>query len=109
MFTLIRLALFTVVLPGAAFAAELKDLNNVRKVTDTAMQFVGRDDVRGALSILRAYWIGFPETEIDQGSSSAETQRKAASPRYGRTLGVLFVEQQVVADSFARLIYIEKR
>lgn len=109
MSTLVGAALFIILLPCAAFAADLKDLSEVRKATDAAMQFVGRDDARGALNSLRAYWIGFPETEIEDAISKAEAQRKAVTPRYGKTVGVQFVEQQVVADSYVRLVYVEKR
>ncbi len=105
----IQLVLLVILFPCAAFAAELKDLGEVRKVTDAAMQFITKDDVRGAVSHLKPYWTSVTETEIEAAVTKMLDQRKGVSPRYGKILGVQFVEQQVVADSYVRLVYLEKR
>ena len=90
-----------------ARSEEIKDLAGVRRVADAAMQWVGKGDVRAAISALKPYWV-LPDAEVEVAISRTQDQRTATTSRFGRALGVEFVDQKVVADSVVRLRYIEK-
>ncbi len=104
----VRLMILILLLPATVYAADLKDLSEVRKFADSTMQLIGKGDIRGAFNSLKPYWAGVPDAEIEVAISKTLDQRKLVSSRFGRTLGAHFVDQQVVGDSVARLVYIEK-
>lgn len=90
-----------------AHAEEIKDLAGVRKVADAAMGLLGKGDVRGALIALKPY-TALPVAELDVAISRSQDQRALVASRFGRTLGVEFLDQKAVGDSLVRLRYIEK-
>jgi hypothetical protein len=103
-----RLLVWFLLMPMAAFGADLKDLSEARTLLDGAMASVAKDDVRGAFSKLKPYWLGIPDAEIEVMIGKLADQRRLIAPRFGKSLGTQFVSQKAVADTAAYFLYIEK-
>jgi len=88
-------------------AADLSDASEVRKVADSAMQLVRSNDIPAALNSFKPFW-SLPPAEIDVGVSKIVDQRKAIATRYGKPVGVQFLDQKSVGDTVIRLQYLEK-
>ena len=104
-----RVLIWFLLVPTFAFgAADIKDLAGARTLLDAAMARVAKDDVRGAFTGLKPYWIGLPEAEIEVMIGKMSDQRRLIGPRFGKSLGVQFVSQKAVADTAAYFLYVEK-
>ena len=103
-----RVLLAILLMPALVFGADLKDVSEARTLLDAAMASVAKDDVRGAFSKLKPYWVGLPDAEIEVLIGKMADQRRLIAPRFGRVLGTQFVSQQVVADTAAYFLYVEK-
>lgn len=92
---------------GLALADDLTDLAKVRSLADSVMRQIQTDDVKAAFANLSAYW-GLPSAEVDVAVSKIIDQRKLISSRFGKPVGLQFIDQKSVADTFVRLRYVEK-
>lgn len=98
-----------VVLPLAqvAHGASLTDEKIVRQLVDGAMMQIANDNVKGGIETLAAYWF-LSRTQLDAGISKTTEQRKSFQSRFGKPVGVQFIEQVEVAETVLRLVYLEK-
>ncbi len=103
-----RIFLMILLLPQLVFAAEFKDISEVRPLLDGVMSSVVKDDVRGAFTKLKPYWVGLPDAEIEVLVGKIIDQRRLISPRFGKSLEARFVSKKTAADSVAYFMYIEK-
>lgn len=105
-------ALVAVALPGcAAFApaagSPSADVREARALADAAMERIAARDLRGAFALLAERW-PLAEEEISGLVERSERQRAALEQRFGAPLGVAFVRQDAVDDTFVRFTYLEK-
>jgi hypothetical protein len=103
-----RAFLAVLLLPTLVFAADFKDLAEVRPFLDGVMSSVVKEDVRGAFGKLKPYWAGLPDAEIEVLIGKITDQRRLIAPRFGKSLEARFVSQKIAADSVAHFLYIEK-
>ena len=103
-----RVLIWLLLLPTVVFGAEIKDLSEARTLLDSAMASVAKDDVRGAFSQLKPYWVGLPDAELEVMIGKLTDQQRLVAPRFGKILGTQYVSQKVVADTAAYFLYIEK-
>jgi len=80
----------------------------VKTLTDQVMARIVKDDIKGAFGLLKPYWAGLPEAEMEVAMNKLLDQRRLVAPRFGKTVGSVFVDQKTVADSVSYLLYIEK-
>jgi hypothetical protein len=95
-------------LPMFAYGADMKDLSGARKLLDDAMASVSREDLPGAFSKLKPYWVKLPDGEFDVMIGRMADQHRNLAPRFGKSLGSQFVSQKAVADTAAYFLYVEK-
>jgi len=104
---LIVLLVLAVGLPINAGADELRELGDVRKLTDAAMQKILANDLEGAFSLFTPYW-SIPPAEVEVGVSKVVDARRLTAARFGKSVGVQFVDQKNLADTVVRVQYLEK-
>jgi hypothetical protein len=92
-------------LPGAAQG--LPSLPDVRKVTDGAMEKVGRGDIEAGLKSVRHLLI-IPPAEFDAMLGQLPVQVPGMSARFGPSIGYEFIKEDKIGESVARLTYIHK-
>jgi len=103
----VAIAMLAAAIPVTAAADELKELADVRKLADAAMQRILADDVQGAFTLFAPYW-AVPPAEVEVGVSKVTDARKLAAARFGKPVGVQFIDQKTLADTLVRVQYLEK-
>jgi len=101
-------ALALVLAAQGLHAATLGDEKAVRETVDQVMTQIAKDNVKGGIELLVPYWGSISRSLVDGGVSKAAEQRKLFQSRFGKSIGVQFIEQTIVAETFLRLVYIEK-
>lgn len=90
-----------------AHGASLTDEKTVRELVDGAMAQIASDNVKGGIEMLAPYW-SLSRSHLETGISKAAEQRKSFQSRFGKLVGVQFIEQAKVAETVMRLVYLEK-
>jgi len=72
------------------------------------MKLVVVDEVDAAFQLLKPYWL-FPENEWTQVQIETNQKMEMIEPRFGDSLGYVFVREEIVKDTVLRLIYIQMR
>jgi hypothetical protein len=93
---------------GVANSAEFASPEAARKALDSTMALVVKDDISGAFKTLRSYW-PLPANELDALMQATIQQRNLASPRFGKSLGYVFMQEERVSDFLLRYTYVERR
>jgi len=93
--------------PSMVHAAGLKDEAAARALADKAMAMLAKEDVKGAIESVVPYW-PLPRPEVDVAVVKIIEQRKLFPGRFGKPVGVQFVEQKTVAGTLLRIVYFEK-
>jgi hypothetical protein len=93
--------------PGAALAQGLRDEAAAKALAERAMAQIAGENIKGAIDLLRPHW-PLPRAEIDVLLNKTLEQRKMVSARFGRSIGVQFIEHKQVAGTLLRITYIEK-
>jgi|SRR5688572_21104340 len=107
----VRLILAIAVAPllsDVAGAAQFATPEAARKATDAAMALIVKDDVAGAFGLLRTY-APLPANEFDVLVQTTIQQRNVVAPRFGKSLGYVFLKEERVSDFLIRYTYVEKR
>jgi hypothetical protein len=93
--------------PSIVHGAGLKDEGAARALVDKAMAMLAKNDAKGAIESFAPYWT-LPRAEVDVAVSKIVEQRKLLPGRFGKGVGVQFVEQKTVAGTLLRIVYLEK-
>jgi hypothetical protein len=93
--------------PLPALAQGLPTLGEIRKVTDSAMEKVGRGDIEAGLKSFRHLTI-IPTAEFDAMLGQLPLQVPGMSSRFGASMGYEFIGEDKIGESVARLTYIHK-
>jgi hypothetical protein len=56
---------------------------------------------------VKPYWL-FPEDELETVVAQTAQQRNLLAPRLGKSIGFTLVRREVAADTFLRLVYVER-
>jgi hypothetical protein len=99
--------LFFALFSTAAVAQGLPALADVRKVTDEAMEKIGRGDVEAGVKSFRHLTI-IPSAEFDVLLGQLPLQLPAMSARFGTSIGYEFIREEKLGESLALLTYIHK-
>lgn len=91
-----------------ACADTLKNFGEVRALSDRAMQSLSRAELTKATQLLSPYWIGVGDNDREAFRAQLMGQQKYITSRAGNRLGYVFLRQQVVGNSLARIEYLEK-
>lgn len=99
---------FVVVVASLPVSAQgLSTLAEIRKVTDSAMEKVGRGDIEAGLKTFRHLTI-IPAAEFDAMLGQLPMQVPGMSSRFGASIGYEFIKEDKVGESLARFTYINK-
>ena len=64
-------------------------------------------DMDGVVTAVKPYW-PFPDDELEALVAQTAQQRHLLANRLGKSLGFTLVRREVAADTFLRLVYVEK-
>ena len=90
-----------------AEAKTLDNLDEVRALTQRSMDHVLAGRVDELFTVMLPYW-PLPENEFSMLRMQTMTQRNVVGERFGATVGIALVYEQIIADSIVRITYIEK-
>jgi hypothetical protein len=88
-------------------AAELADLGKARALADDAVALFKEEKFREGYGLLEPYWPLEP-TEISNLAEQTLQQWPIVRERFGTAVATEFVSEAIVADSFARYVYLHK-
>src|SRR5262245_51067804 len=92
---------------GVAYGATLKNAEEAKELAEKVLARVVVGDIEGIATVVKPYW-SFPEDELAALVAETAQQRPLLANRLGKSLGFTFVRREVAADTFLRLIYIER-
>ncbi|MFC1513192.1 hypothetical protein ACFL5J_01965 [Thermodesulfobacteriota bacterium] len=104
---IILMFVISVSLVVSSHAATLKSENDTKALADEFMQEISKGSCQGAFEKMKPQW-PMPEAEINNLAYQTETQLKMASDRFGKLLGVEFIQSNRIGESYIRHIYIQK-
>ncbi|MDQ7743357.1 hypothetical protein [Hydrogenophaga pseudoflava] len=90
-----------------ASAQGVPTIEDLKKVTDAAMEKVGKGDVEGGMKAFRHLTL-VPKSEFDTMLGQTMLQLPMLTGRFGASLGHEFIEEKRVGASLVRLTYIHK-
>jgi hypothetical protein len=64
-------------------------------------------DMDGIATVVKPYWL-FPEDELESVVAQTAQQRNLLANRLGKSLGFTLVRREIAADTFLRLVYVER-
>ena len=96
-----------ILLAVAAYGATLKHAEEAKELAEKVLTRVVVGDMEGITTVVKPYW-SFPEDELDALVTQTAQQRRLLANRLGKSIGFTFVRREVAADTFLRLIYIER-
>jgi hypothetical protein len=64
-------------------------------------------DMDGIATVVKPYWL-FPEDELESVIAQTAQQRNLLANRLGKSLGFTLVRREIAADTFLRLVYVER-
>jgi hypothetical protein len=90
-----------------AGAPDLSSAAEAKALADSAMQLIVSDKVNEAFDLLKTQW-PLPSNEIDAIVLKTIQQRNVVEPRFGKTIGYVFIKEEKVSDLFVRYTFAEK-
>src|SRR5919109_4711302 len=90
-----------------AYAATLRNTEEAKELAEKVLSRTVVGDIDGIATVVKPYW-PFPEDELETLVAQTAQQRNLLAPRLGKSVGFTFVRREVAADTFLRLVYIER-
>ena len=90
-----------------AYGATLKNAEEAKELAEKVLARVVVGDMDGVATVVKPYW-SFPEDELEALLTQTAQQRHLLANRLGKSIGFTFVRREVVADTFLRLVYVER-
>jgi uncharacterized membrane protein len=88
-------------------AATLDSKEAARKLTDQVMTMVASGDIEGGLILMKPYLI-VPESEFNVMLEQAKLQLPIIQGRFGKTVGIEFIDEKMSGKSLLQIIQIQK-
>ena len=92
---------------GLAYGATLRNPEEAKELAEKVLSLAVVGDMDGIASLVKPYW-PFPEDELEALVAQTAQQRSLLAPRLGKSLGFTLVRREIAADTFLRLIYVER-
>jgi hypothetical protein len=103
----LALGALLLILSAGACAQGVPTLADIKKVTDAAMERVGKGDLNGGLDTFKPL-VGIPPAEFDAMRGQVVLQIPMMSARFGASIGHEFIEERRLGESLARFAYLHK-
>ena len=94
-------------LMGLAYGATLRHPEEAKELAEKVLSRAVVGDMNGMASVVKPYW-PFPEDELEALVAQTAQQRHLLANRLGKSVGFTLVRREVVADTFLRLVYVER-
>ena len=92
---------------AVAYGATLKHAEEAKELAEKVLTRVVVGDIEGIATVVKPYW-SFSEDELEALVTQTAQQRHLLAHRLGKSIGFTFVRRELAADTFLRLIYIER-
>jgi hypothetical protein len=92
---------------SAADGATLKNMEEAKELAEKVLTRVIVGNIEGITVVVKPYW-SFSEDELEALVTQTVQQRHLIAHRLGKSIGFTFVRRELAADTFLRLIYIER-
>lgn len=94
-------------LMGLAYGATLRNPEEAKELAEKVLSRAVVGDMNGIATVVKPYW-PFPEDELEALVAQTAQQRHLLANRLGKSVGFTFVRREVAADTFLRLVYVER-
>jgi hypothetical protein len=85
----------------------LRNPEEAKELAEKVLSRAAVGDMDGIATIVKPYW-PFPEDELEALMAQMAQQRRLLAPRLGKSVGFTFVRREAAADTFLRLVYVER-
>jgi hypothetical protein len=92
---------------GLAYGATLRNPEEAKELAEKVLSRAVIGDMDGIATVVKPYW-PFPEDELEPLVAQTAQQRNLLAKRLGKSLGFTLVRREVAADTFLRLVYVER-
>jgi hypothetical protein len=92
---------------GLAHGATLRNPEEAKELAEKVLSRAVVGDMDGIATIVKPYW-PFPEDELETLVAQTAQQRNLLANRLGKSVGFTLVRREVAADTFLRLVYVER-
>ena len=92
---------------GLASSATLRNPEEAKELAEKVLSRAAVGDMDGMATVVKPYW-PFPEDELEVLMAQMAQQRNLLAPRLGKSVGFTFVRREAAADTFIRLVYVER-
>ena len=92
---------------GLAYGATLRNPEEAKELAEKVLSRAVAGDMDGITTVVKPYW-PFPEDELEALVAQTAQQRSLLAPRLGKSLGFTLVRREIAADTFLRLVYVER-
>lgn len=92
---------------GLAYGATLRNAEEAKELAEKVLSRAVVGDMDGIVTVVKPYW-PFPEDELEALAAQTSQQRNMLANRLGKSLGFALVRRETAAETFLRLIYVEK-
>lgn len=104
----LRIILFMLLLPGSPLqAAELTSKAQTRQFADQTVGLFLEEKFAAAFGNAKLYW-PLPQVEIDGLVNQVKQQWPIVQQRFGRPVGMEFIREEAIGESFLRYYYLHK-
>ena len=90
-----------------AYGAILRNPEEAKELAEKVLARVVVGDMDGVVTVVKPYW-PFPENELEALVAQIAQQRQLLASRLGKSIGFTLVRREVAADTFLRLVYVER-
>jgi len=90
-----------------AYGATLRNPEEAKELAEKVLARVVVGELDGVVTVLKPYW-PFPDDELETLVAQTAQQRRLLANRLGKSLGFTLVRREVAADTFLRLVYVER-
>ena len=92
---------------GLAYGATLRNPEEAKELAEKVLARAVVGDMDGVATVVKPYW-PFPEDELEALVAQTTQQRNLLANRLGKSLGFTLVRREVAAETFLRLVYVER-
>ena len=92
---------------GLAYGATLRNPEEAKELAEKVLARVVVGDMDGVVTVVKPYW-PFPDNELEALVAQTTQQRHLLASRLGKSIGFTLVRREVAADTFLRLVYVER-
>lgn len=92
---------------GLAYGATLRNPEEAKELAEKVLARVVVGDMDGIMTMVKPYW-PFPDNELEALVAQTAQQRHLLANRLGKSIGFTLVRREVAADTFLRLVYVER-